>query len=161
MPQPRSFSLAILALVLLAVAVGAPMTSIPVLTHAVLLAIPAALAIPAGVPPVWLPGGEPLLMWGVDLLAAAVMVLAAWRYMTRPRGSEVTRAGVWRRVAVATIIGLVLANIVRAVAWSLYTGPSLTIYAATIGISAVASGVVGAVLGAVIGLLAAAVSPNR
>src|SRR5699024_9987527 len=63
MPQPRSLLITILALVLVAVGVGAPMTSIPVLTHAVALAMPGALAIPIGVPPVWLPGGEPLLMW--------------------------------------------------------------------------------------------------
>lgn len=161
MPQPRSLLITILALVLVAVGVGAPMTSIPVLTHAVALAMPGALAIPIGVPPVWLPGGEPLLMWSANLLAAAVMVLAVWRYLVKPRAAGATRGRAWRRVFVGTIIGLVLANVIRAVVWSFYTGPSITIYAATIGLSAVVSAVVGALLGAVIGAIAAAAMPRN
>jgi len=180
------------------VAVGAPTLRIPLLTHAVLLAIPAALAVPAGIPPIWVPGAEPMLLWTVNLLAAALMLLTAWRYMVKPRvprlsrehsgdtseraperggsgrgaaqpgatasrapGSVLSRALVWRRVCIGTILGLVLANVLRAVLWTFLTGPSLTIYAATVGLSAVLSVVVGAVLGAIIGAIAAAAAPAR
>src|SRR5690625_4013584 len=147
MPHRRSFLLAILALLALAVVFGAPLTRIALLTEAVLLEMPAALAIPIGVPPLWLPGSQPLLMWGIDVLAAAVLVGAAARLLFR--GERAGGPGwVWRRVVLATAVGLVLANVIRAVGWSFYTGPSITIYAATVGLAALASALVGAVLGA-------------
>lgn len=163
MPHRRSFLLAIFALLALTVVFGAPLTRIPLLTEAVLLEMPAALAIPILVPPLWLPGPQPLLMWGIDLLAAAVLIGAAARVMLR-RGHGGGAGGpgwVWRRVVLATAVGLVLANVVRTVGWSFYTGPSLTIYAATVGLAALASALVGALLGGVIGGLAALLSPRE
>src|SRR5699024_5688151 len=80
---------------------------------------------------------------------------------SRAPGSVLSRALVWRRVCIGTILGLVLANVLRAVLWTFLTGPSLTIYAATVGLSAVLSVVVGAVLGAIIGAIAAAAAPAR
>lgn len=172
MSNPRDFLLAILALIALAVGVGAPMTALPVLTRAVLLAIPDALAIPAGVPPLWGPGTEPTMLWVVNLIAAGVMIVTAWWYMTAPRkgrssrgaepvrGEVLTRAAVWRRVVVGVMLGLVLANVVRAVAWSFYTGPSLAVYGSTVALSAVLSAVVGAIIGALVGAVAAIARPQ-
>lgn len=152
MPQPRSFVITILSLLALAVGVGASVISLPVLTHAVALVMPSALAVPIGIPPVGLPGSEPVMMWVADLVAALVLLLVVARYLLKK--ALPTRGSVWRRTVMAVILGLVVGNLIRAVAWTFYTSPSITIYAVTIGLSAVLSALIGILLGSIIGLLA-------
>lgn len=158
---PRSYLPVIFALIVVMVLVGAPSTALPVFTRWVALALPTALALPAGLPALWAPGAEPLGLWAANIIAAIVLILVVWRAFARPRGAtQATRGRVWWRAVLAVALGLALANIVRAVIWSLYTGPSLTIYAGTVGISAALSLIVGALIGAVVGLLGAGLTPD-
>lgn len=160
---PRSYLPVILALIVVMVLVGAPGTAVAVFTRLVALALPAALALPVGLPALWAPGVEPLGLWAVNIIAAIVLIGAVWRAFARRFSDgrkQATRGRVWWRAVLAVAVGLALANTVRAVVWSFYTGPSLTIYAGTVGISAVVSLLVGALIGAVVGLLGAGLTPD-
>lgn len=160
MPQRRSFLAAMLTLVVLALIMGAPMVRTELLTVLVPLAVPAAAGLPVGVPPLWLPVGQPPLAWVADTLGAAAMVLVAALVLRRvlARRPDAGRGRVWAGVLGASVLGIVAAAVLRGTAWSLLTEPSLTVYAGSLLATVTVSALVGAVVGALVGLLAVLVA---
>jgi len=113
------------------------------------LLIPSAIGLPFGIPPLRLfPLGDTTWsFWFVDVVAALAMIAVVW---TRLAGS---RQRPFLAGLLATMLGVVVGNLVRIVYLSFETHQGLGTYAAALVLGLVVSVLWGAVVGLVVGLV--------
>lgn len=161
----RSSSAAWLALFLLAVVVGIwPITGF-VTTMLPVLAVPAAAGLPFLIPPVRLvPLGETTwLFWAADTVAALAMLAAAW-FRLRATHRKRPTPNPWRAFTAAlgaTILGVIVGNLVRGVFVSFVVNADLGTYLGYLIANIVVSALTGALCGIIVGVVAAAVAAVR
>lgn len=126
------------------------------------LAVPAAAGLPELIPPLRIVplGRTTWAFWAVDTAAVTAMIVIAWLHTRAAHAKRpiASHARVFGRALVATVWGVVAANVLRGVFLSIVTHADLGTFAGLLAANLLVSAITGALLGLVVGSVTAVIA---